>query len=126
VEQRLFSDATLRLALGSNVLLSNRNRAEYRWLDGAFSWRYRNQVKLERDRAFRLPTTPYASAELFYDSRYSAVSIYRYTGGISVVISPRWIVEPYYVYQIEKHSQSRRIHAIGLTIQFFAHLSQRD
>jgi hypothetical protein len=54
------------------LLLIDRNRLDLRWVDGNFSWRCRNRLTLERH--FKMggnrALTPYASGELFYDSRF--------------------------------------------------------
>jgi len=63
-EHRIIFEQTLHQPLLLQVLLSDRNREDLRWVNGEFSARYRNRVTLEREfkllnRAF----TPYGSAE---------------------------------------------------------------
>lgn len=65
-------EQTLRKLLPGSLLLSDRNREEFRFVNGDFSFRYRNRVTIERE--FHLfkqrNITPYVSGEIFYDTRY--------------------------------------------------------
>ena len=48
-ENRLTLDATLRYVFGnSRILVSDRNRSEFRWVNGAYRFRYRNRLRFER------------------------------------------------------------------------------
>ena len=71
-EHRLLTEQTLRTLLPGEVLLSDRNREDFRFIKGDFSFRYRNRVTLEREvHLFKGRTiTPYVSGEIFYDTRY--------------------------------------------------------
>src|SRR5262249_44551335 len=95
IEHRPLVEGTLRWAFPGSVLLSDRNRFEFRFVSGAYSWRYRNQVKLEKD--FKLdgaPLTSYGSAEAFYDSNTDSFNRFRYSAGLVVPVK-RWLsVEP--------------------------------
>ena len=58
--------------LKGRVLISDRNRADLDWLKGKFTWRYRNKVTAERRITIRgYHPAPYASAEVFYVSKYA-------------------------------------------------------
>jgi hypothetical protein len=71
VENRGIAEATGRYPLIKGVLLSDRNRAEFRDISGQFSWRYRNRLSSERTFAIRrYHFTPYLRAEVFYDSNF--------------------------------------------------------
>jgi hypothetical protein len=117
-EHRLQTDATLRWALPAHLLTSFRGRAEYRFED-EFSWRFRNELKFERDRIGRYPVTPYASAEMFYGSNFDTISRWRYTAGIVFTVGSHWAVEPYYTRQIAKHPEFRTTNAAGLTVSLY-------
>jgi hypothetical protein len=62
----------LNFPLGATrILLSDQNRFDLNWQGGGFTWRYRNRFQLERTvriRSYR--PSPYASVELFYNSKY--------------------------------------------------------
>src|ERR1700749_505454 len=64
-EHRIIFEQTLRQPLPLDVLLSDQNREELRWVNGEFSARYRNRVTLEREfKVLSRPVTPYGSAEV--------------------------------------------------------------
>src|ERR1700752_2862771 len=48
-EHRLLTEQTLRKMLPGGLLLSDRNREDFRFVDGDFSFRYRNRVTIERE-----------------------------------------------------------------------------
>ena len=48
-EHRGLLEATARYPLVRGVLLSDRNRVDFRIIDGEFAWRYRNRISAERD-----------------------------------------------------------------------------
>jgi hypothetical protein len=121
-EHRFQSDATMRWALPGEILMSDRHRGEYRIIDDQFSFRYRNELKIERDFAIRrIPISPYVSAEIFYDTRFDAFSRWRYTGGVALTLGDHTIIEPHYTRQIVKHPQFQVINAIGLTVNIYLH-----
>ena len=52
------------------MLLSDRNRVEFRDIGWQFFWRYRNRLTSERTFTFRgYRFTPYLRAEAFYDDK---------------------------------------------------------
>lgn len=119
-EDRLETDATLRWVLPASLLMSDRNRGEYRFIDGDFAWRFRHELKFERDfEIARLPVTPYVSGEIFYDSRFETISRWRLTAGSTFRVSPRWAIEPYYTRQIARELGFRKTQAAGLTVIFY-------
>jgi len=73
-EHRILTEQTLRKLLPGALLLSDRNREDFRFVSGDFSFRYRNRVSIEREvDLFKGRTiTPYVSAEIFYDTRSNA------------------------------------------------------
>jgi len=68
---------------------------------------------------------PYASAEIYYDTRFDTFNRYRLTGGVQFHLKKRTsrvldlrrqeTIELYYKYQHDSHSNPSRVHAIGLT-----------
>jgi hypothetical protein len=121
-EHRFHSDATLRWLLPAEVLLSNRHRFEYRLLPETSSFRYRDELKFERDfSVHRILLTPYGSAELFFDASIGKFSRWRYSAGVVVSLSRRIALEPYYTRQITKHPELRLTNAAGLTARFYWH-----
>ncbi len=103
-----------------NILLSNRNRMDLRLVNGVFTPRYRNRLKVEGTIPVgNLALTPYAHAEAFYDWRYSAFHRFRFAAGGELEITRRIVVESYYMRQIDSRSEPRVENIAGLSVQFF-------
>jgi hypothetical protein len=101
--------------------LIDRNRLDLRWVNGNFSWRYRNRLTLERH--FKIgekrALTPYASGELFYDSRFDAWNRSRLRAGLQTTLSRTIMVDGYYVRQDDSRSSPRLINAVGVVLNLF-------
>jgi Protein of unknown function (DUF2490) len=84
-EHKLILDGTLRQPLPNKYLLSDRNRFEFRWVNGQYRFRYRNRLRLERPvTVLKKEVTPYIAAEAFWDSRPRKFNQFRYSTGVSV------------------------------------------
>lgn len=84
-EHRIITEQTFRQHLPFEILLSDRNRADFRFINGDFSFRYRNRVKLEREfRLFGRSLTPYGAVEVFYDTRFNVWNRNRVTAGSQI------------------------------------------
>jgi hypothetical protein len=82
IENRLLSEATPRVLL-KRVLLADRNRTEFRWVNGVYDFRYRNKLVVSdrlQVRDFRF--TPYGSGELYYDRNHHSWNQNQYGFGV--------------------------------------------
>jgi len=128
-EDRALAEQTLRQPLPLKILLSDRNREEFRVVNGDFSLRYRNRLTLERE--FLLPKrslTPYASIEVYYDGRFKVWNRNRLTFGaqvqlrkalplLSSVLPRRQVIlDIYYARQNDSRSQPNHIQAVGAVL----------
>jgi hypothetical protein len=131
-EQRIIFEQTLRQPLPLEVLLSDRNREELRWVNGEFSARYRNRVTLEREfKVLNRPTTPYGSAEVYYDSRFKTWNRNRLTVGVQIafkrgaplisLIHPKkqFVLDVYVTRQNDSRSQPTHVKALGLAFSIY-------
>jgi hypothetical protein len=70
IEDRFIAEVTPRYQM-KTLLFADRNRGEFRWVDGAYDFRYRNKLvvsdPLQRG---SFAFTPYASGELYYDRNH--------------------------------------------------------
>lgn len=129
IEHRPLLEQTYREQLPLRILLSDRNRQEFRIVNGNFSFRYRNRLMLERE--FLLPgrsITPYGSVEVYHDSRFSVWNRNRLTAGVQIqlkkalpllrLVTPRKqvILDVYYTKQNDSRSQPHHLHAIGAAL----------
>ena len=119
-ENRGVLEVTPRFPLVRGVLVSNRNRMDFRFIDGEHSWRYRNRLSLEREVSIgRLLLNPYARAEAFYDSRVHAWSRTEFVAGASFP-GNWWELEGYYDYQHDTGSGfSRNVHGLGAVLNIY-------
>ena len=97
-ENRAIAEITSRFYLPLSILLSDRNRFDFRFVEGnPYSWRYRNRVTLERNFSIHhYEFTPYLRGELFYDSRYDKIAKNSITIGSIFPTSKRTELEAYY------------------------------
>jgi hypothetical protein len=127
-EHRLLTEQTLRKMLPGDLLLSDRNREDFRFLKGNFSFRYRNRVTIEREFQLKKRTiTPYISGELFYDTRYDIWNRNRWAAGAQTSITRgplRKLLQPkrqivldlYYLQQNDSRSDTPHVNAIGASL----------
>ena len=128
-EHRPILEQTYREQLPLNILLSDRNREDFRIVNGDFSFRYRNRLTLEREFLLGARSiTPYGSIEVYYDSRFKVWNRNRLTAGVQIqlkkalpllrLLTPRKQViwEVYYTKQNDSRSQPHHVHAIGTAL----------
>jgi len=121
LEHRWIVDCMPRYPLPGNVIISDRNRGEMRFIQGKpFSTRYRNKLQLERDFALgQLVYTPYLSAEAFYDTRYDAWSRRRYSAGVQIPAGTHLVLESYFLRQNQSRSTPAHLNVFGLRFQLY-------
>jgi hypothetical protein len=113
------AEANSRFFVGS-LVLTNRNRGDFRFVNGVFTPRYRNRIKVEGTIPLgRLALTPYAHAEAFYDWRYNAFHRFRYTAGGELQLTGRIVIESYYLRQVDSRSEQRAENIAGLALQIY-------
>jgi hypothetical protein len=131
-EHRIVTEQTLRQLLPGDVLLSDRNREDFRFVNGDFSFRYRNRVTLEREvHVLRgRSITPYVSGEIFYDTRYNTWNRNRFAigfqqslrrGPLRKMLLPKRqvILDLYYMHQNDSRSDIPHVNAIGASLAFY-------
>jgi hypothetical protein len=95
----------------------DRNRADFRWLQGDYSFRYRNRIRLERDTAVRkYDFVPYGTAEFFYNTRYDMFNRNRFIVGVEMPITPRAMVDTYVARQNDSRSSPEHVNALGVAL----------
>jgi len=106
-ENRPIAELTGRFKMPLSILLSDRNRLDFRFVSGQpFSWRYRNRLTLERNFEIRNYTfTPYVRGEFFYDITEGKIDKNAFTIGSTFPLSKRTEVEVYYEDQRDSSSQ---------------------
>ena len=120
-EQRGVLEVTGRYALKSGFLFSDRNRGELRFINGEFSWRYRNRPSIERTVSIlSYHFTPYVRGEAYYDSNYGKWSKTSEDLGAAFPIRKHTEIEPYYEHQNDtSKSPNRQTNALGLSLNLY-------
>lgn len=128
-EHRIVTEQSFRKKTKWSIQLTDRNRQDWRWVNGDFSFRYRNRITAEKEfRVWGRPVTPYGSAEVFYDSRFSTFNRYRFATGVQYTFKKHGSGEPlllllrkqrvldiYYLRQEDTRSQPKHVNAIGIS-----------
>jgi len=98
--------------------LRTRTRLEQRWILGAPSQRYRERLRIERQTMLprRFAVLPYAAYELYYDTRYRALSRTGYRLGVELPLSTRLQLDPSAVRQDNRFGSPRHVTATAMTI----------
>jgi hypothetical protein len=131
-EHRIVLEQTVRQPLPLDVLLSDRNREDLRWVNGQFSARYRNRVTVEREfKVLGRQLTPYSSAEVYYDTRFDTWNRNRLTIGVQIpfkkgfplisLVDPKrqFVLDLYFTRQNDSRSQPSRIKAFGAAFNIY-------
>jgi hypothetical protein len=118
-EDRIVLLVTPRYRPFERWLLEDRNRFEFRWVDGDYETRYRNRLEVERDllvKNFRF--TPFASAEFFYSFNKDSWDEQQYSLGIQWPWRRLFMVETYYLYQ-HTSSAPTSTNVFGITLNVY-------
>ena len=119
-ENRMVLQVVAGFRPASRLLLSDRNRVEFRWVNGVYSTRYRNLVQGEYDlKIHEFRFSPYASAEFFYSSTTSSWNQEWYTAGIEWPYKRILMVQTYYLRQNCTNCNPANLNVGGLTLSFF-------
>lgn len=113
--------AIFRFPMKRSVLISDRNRADLDWKNGTFTWRYRNRLQIERTfAAGRLHLTPYASAEVFYESQYQKWSTTELYAGLCIPLGSKIEFGPYYEHENDTgQALNQQFDALGLVLNLY-------
>jgi hypothetical protein len=125
---RMIVAVTSNAPLAAGFRLSDRNRADLDWKSGGFTWRYRNQLQLER--TFAVHThhfIPYVAVEPYYESQYSKWSTTALYAGSLFPLGEHVQLDGYYEHENntgkKKNSQDENI-GVALHLYFALGKSQ--
>jgi hypothetical protein len=118
---RMIVAVTSNLPVKADLLLTDRNRADLDWSNGAFTWRYRNKPSLQRTftiHSYHL--IPYASAEFYYESQYSKFSTTELYAGTNLPLGKHLQFDPYYEHQNNTGKKpNKQVNILGLTLNLY-------
>jgi hypothetical protein len=120
-EHRPIGELALHFHPGASLALVDRNRVDLRFINGEYSYRYRNRIRLERTfvPALRSPDrtlTPYVMDEIGYDSRYDIFNRNRFTIGVERQFTRTVMVDLNLVRQDDTRASVERLYALGIAL----------
>jgi hypothetical protein len=119
--ERMIVAFTSNFPLKGNFLLSDRNRVDLDWEKGAFTWRYRNRLNLERSiRVGSYHPSPYVAVEPFYESQYQKWSTTALYAGVLLPFGKHYQLDPYYEHQnITSKRPNQQLEQFGLIFNMY-------
>ena len=119
-EHRIMADGTFRYTMPARVLLTDRSRFEFRWVDHDFHWRYRNRLFFERPlKIEKLKFSPFGGAEAVWDRRYTSWNIFKFTGGVQFRLIRRSSLDVFYERQRCVTCTNTNTNIFGLTLNIY-------
>lgn len=119
-EHRVMVQTTPKYIPGGGVLLQDRSRAEFRWVDGVYNFRYRNKLTADRElKISKARFTPYASGELFWDRNHHAWNQNQYAFGVQLPYKKLLMVDTYYLRQNCTTCSQDPVSVFGVTLNFY-------
>jgi uncharacterized protein DUF2490 len=120
-ENRGIVEATGRFPLTRGAVVSDRSRMDLRFVDGDFSWRYRNRLALERSFRLRnLTINPYGRVEASYNSTYGKWSGTTFDVGATIPFKKHWEIEAYIQHQNDTgKAPNQHINGVGVALSMY-------
>ncbi|MCM3903595.1 MAG: DUF2490 domain-containing protein [Pyrinomonadaceae bacterium] len=119
-EDRLVVQGTPRYEPGLGILLTDRSRFEFRWLEPGYDFRYRNKLTAKRNiRLGKVNLSPYAAGEVYWDRKYHAFNENSYSFGIEHPFKNWFMLDTFYQRQNCNTCSKEKINVLGLSVNFF-------
>jgi hypothetical protein len=111
----------VHLPFWGRILATDENRADMDWINGAFYWRYRNRLTIERRITIHsYHPGPYASAEFFYTSKYAKWNNTRLYVGCLLPLNRHFDLDPYYEHDNNTGPRpNQQINAAGFILNLY-------
>lgn len=121
VENRAIESVTSHLPLVAGLLVSDRNRADLDWQNGAFTWHYRNKLTVQRTFSiFAYHFLPFVAAEPFYESQYQKWSSTDIYAGCMLPVGRKVQFSVYYEHENNTGKRpNRQDKYIGVVLSLF-------
>jgi hypothetical protein len=117
VEHRQVYDFNYYWHLGEGARIADRTRIDVRDQDGKTTYRYRNRLLFNQElKVRRVRLVPYASVEVFYDTKYDQVNRLQFRLGSSLPTGPNIAWDFYLARQRDTYPATKFVDAIGVTL----------
>jgi hypothetical protein len=121
-EDMAFGEIHSRIPVRGQVLITQRVRADFRWVgqEPTYSYRFRYRLMIEDElNAGRCSIVPYVNGEPYWDSRYEAFSRLRLIGGATFAWGNRFAYEGNLTYQYDEHYNTTNLYALNLILHVY-------
>jgi hypothetical protein len=119
IENTIIGQATPHVLL-AGLLVGDRNRTEFRWINRVHNFRYRNRLTVNRQTeigTFRF--APYAYGELFYNSTLRSWNQREYATGVQFPYKSRAMLDTYWLRESCTGCSHRSVDMIGITVNLY-------
>ena len=120
IENRIITQVTPNYLARGDILITDRNRVEFRWVNGAYDVRYRNKLVIQH--AFEVHNfefAPYGSGELYYDRNHKSWNQNQYGGGIQFPYKKLLMLDTYLLHQNCTSCSQHSVNMFGATLTFY-------
>ena len=109
-----------RAYLPASVLFELRARADFRWIGGDYSTRYRVRGEVNRDvTVLGVVSNLYFQAEAFYDTRYDDWARELYQLGAEITVTKSFRLEPSVARQTDDQPEESGLYAFALVARWY-------
>ena len=116
----LVTELNLRYYLPYEILLTNKNRFDWRFKDGDFEPRFRPRLTFEKDlRTAYMYFTPNIYVEYYYYFGAKGFNRFRLSAGIQTKVTKHLEFETYYVHEFDNGQRVNALDAMGLRLKFY-------
>ncbi len=119
---------TLHFPLAAGFLITDKNEADLDWSSDPFTWRYRNELTLERTVAvYSYHVIPYVAAEPYYVDKYQKWSTTDLYAGCLFPVGKHVQFDTYYEHENNtgKKNGNQQTNSIGLVVYFFFSMEKK-
>jgi len=124
-ENMIVTEGNTRVYLPWKMLLTLKNRFDWRTNNGEFNGRYRPRANIERDfRTDYLQFTAYGFGEYFFNFRQPSVNRFRTQLGVEIRVSRIFNYEVFWNHQFGNDPEVSTLNAFGMTLKCYLSKSQ--
>jgi hypothetical protein len=121
-ESRALGEVVVAGKLVTRTRWLNRTRAEFRWVNGEYSYRVRDRIQVQHHlQNSRRELAPYGTFEVYYDSKYRGISRIGGRVGSDARLNRAVVIDLYIARQNNSRTGLHNVTALGLTTKWTLH-----
>jgi hypothetical protein len=119
-ENTFVTEANFRFHLPYAILLTNKNRFDWRIINGSFEPRYRPRLTFEKEmQTAYLYFTPSIYGEYYCYLNRGGFNRFRVSAGVQTKVTSHLEFETYFVHQFDNGKNVKSLNAMGLALKFY-------